>query len=52
MDCEIHHVKKTLYCMEEGCKLALCQDCFIEGHIGHKKIQTVAKVYKDNREKL
>ena len=23
--------------MDEGCKLALCAECFIDNHIGHKK---------------
>ena len=51
LECEIHHIEKTDYCMNEGCKLALCLDCFIEGHIGHKK-RKVAEVYEDNKRAL
>ena len=35
--CEIHDLSKTLFCMDEGCKFALCYECYIEQHIGHQK---------------
>ena len=35
--CQIHSFEKSYFCMESGCKVALCPDCYIEGHMGHKK---------------
>ena len=35
--CELHKLEKSYYCMNERCKLILCPECYIEGHIGHKR---------------
>ena len=35
MTCGIHGHQKTIYCMNEGCKIALCPECFIDSHMNH-----------------
>ena len=35
--CEKHDLVKLYFCMDQGCQVELCPDCFIEGHAGHKK---------------
>ena len=49
--CEKHNLEKIHFCMDEGCKKALCSDCFIEEHIGHKK-RRVAEVYLESKKKI
>ena len=34
--------------MDEACRLSLCPDCFIEGHIGHKKGR-VKEIYENTK---
>ena len=38
MHCRQHDLDKIWFCMTEGCLKAICPECYIEGHIGHKKI--------------
>ena len=50
--CEIHDGnEKNLYCNSEGCKFALCAGCFMDGHLGHKKVR-LADVFEGNKRKV
>ena len=51
LKCQDHGIEKTFYCMDERCKRALCPECFILGHIDHKK-RRVAEVYDESKLKL
>ena len=37
--CEAHGEEKSWYCSEAKCRFSLCPDCFLEGHLGHKKVK-------------
>ena len=37
--------------MDEACRLALCPECFIEGHIGHKRVM-IKEAYESSKLKV
>ena len=51
MRCGQHYLDKTWFCMTQGCLKAICPECYVEGHIGHKKI-LVKKAYQKSKLKV
>ena len=49
--CRLHNLDKCYFCMNEGCMKALCPDCFIEDHIGHKKTN-FRTVFSEGKQKV
>ena len=48
LKCEIHDLEKSNYCMDANCKMPLCPECYIEGHIGHKRLR-MKELYEDSK---
>ena len=49
--CKNHEYVKTYFCLEEGCQMPLCPDCYFDDHLGHPK-KSLKAVYEERKREV
>ena len=47
--CELHKLDKVYFCVK--CSEALCPDCYMDNHIGHKR-KNLKQEYEERKQSL